>query len=195
MVAEPHRGRLLGSQTLTRSTWTEALQLGGAGQHRDRAGRYFTDIEDQHRSTVAVIGRRCEDQPLSGRRSHRQGDSRSKAGRSRWWEWPKPRAACSANRRTRFVDIPGETYFQIYGSRKGIRYAAKAPSDQKVLEQAKDEMRMLIRAAGMSSRAGRHLLGHSPPTRWSAPLDQLHQRHRGHGRRHRFHLSWWWAAW
>ena len=30
-----------------------------------------------------------------------------------------------------FVDIPIETYFQIYGSRTGIRYAARA-SDQKV---------------------------------------------------------------
>jgi len=44
-----------------------------------------------------------------------------------------------------FVDIPIQDYFQIYGSRTGIRYAARA-ADQKVLEQAKDEMRMLIRA-------------------------------------------------
>jgi putative ABC transport system permease protein len=44
-----------------------------------------------------------------------------------------------------FVDIPIGAYFQIYGSRTGIRYAARA-ADQKVLEQAKDEMRMLIRA-------------------------------------------------
>ncbi len=41
--------------------------------------------------------------------------------------------------------FPSDTYFQIYGSRTGIRYAARA-ADQKVLEQAKDEMRMLIRA-------------------------------------------------
>ncbi len=44
-----------------------------------------------------------------------------------------------------FVDIPIGAYFQIYGSRTGIRYAARA-ADQKVLEQAKDEIRMLIRA-------------------------------------------------
>ena len=44
-----------------------------------------------------------------------------------------------------FADIPIGAYFQIYGSRTGIRYAARA-ADQKVLEQAKDEMRMLIRA-------------------------------------------------
>ncbi len=36
-----------------------------------------------------------------------------------------------------FVDIPIHTYFQIYGSRTGIRYAARA-ADQNVLEQAKD---------------------------------------------------------
>ena len=41
--------------------------------------------------------------------------------------------------------FPSAAYFQIYGSRTGIRYAARA-ADQKVLEQAKDEMRMLIRA-------------------------------------------------
>ncbi len=44
-----------------------------------------------------------------------------------------------------FVDIPAETYFRIYGSRTGISYSAKAV-DQTVLEQAKDEVRMLLRA-------------------------------------------------
>jgi putative ABC transport system permease protein len=44
-----------------------------------------------------------------------------------------------------FVDIPVGTYIQIYGSFQGIRYAAKA-RDQAVLEQAKDEIRMLLRA-------------------------------------------------
>jgi putative ABC transport system permease protein len=44
-----------------------------------------------------------------------------------------------------FVDIPIGTYFQIYGARQGIRYAANAQS-QAVLEQAQDEMRMLLRA-------------------------------------------------
>jgi putative ABC transport system permease protein len=44
-----------------------------------------------------------------------------------------------------FIDIPVETYFQIYGSRTGISYSAKAV-DQTVLEEAKDEIRTLIRA-------------------------------------------------
>ena len=44
-----------------------------------------------------------------------------------------------------FVGIPVETYFQIYGSRQGISYAGRA-LDQTVLEQAKDEVRTLLRA-------------------------------------------------
>ncbi len=44
-----------------------------------------------------------------------------------------------------FVDIPIETYFQIYSARQGLVYAARA-ANQGVLEQAKDEIRMLLRA-------------------------------------------------
>ncbi len=44
-----------------------------------------------------------------------------------------------------FIDIPIGMYFQVYGSRSGVSYAATANS-QEVLEQAQDEIRMLLRA-------------------------------------------------
>ena len=44
-----------------------------------------------------------------------------------------------------FVAIPDETYFKIYGARKGISYNFAA-LDRDHLEQAQDEIRMLIRS-------------------------------------------------
>jgi putative ABC transport system permease protein len=41
--------------------------------------------------------------------------------------------------------IPAETYFKIYGPRSGIGYDLKA-ADQSVLQQAQDEVRVLLRA-------------------------------------------------
>jgi len=45
----------------------------------------------------------------------------------------------------RFVIIPAETYFKMFGSRTGIGYAALA-MDREHLEQAQDEVRSLLRA-------------------------------------------------
>jgi putative ABC transport system permease protein len=47
--------------------------------------------------------------------------------------------------RDRFVIIPAETYFKMFGSRTGIGYAALA-MDRNHLEQAQDEVRSLLRA-------------------------------------------------
>ena len=44
-----------------------------------------------------------------------------------------------------FVYIPIETFFKMYGSHRGITYGGLA-RDRAVLEQAQDEVRMLIRA-------------------------------------------------
>ena len=71
--------------------------------------------------------------------------SRSRAGPFTVIGVAKAKGSVFGQSQDDFVDIPIETYFQIYGSRTGIRYAANAV-DQKVLEQAKDEMRMLLRA-------------------------------------------------
>ncbi len=44
-----------------------------------------------------------------------------------------------------FVSIPIETFFKMYGAQKGIMYGGLA-RDRAVLEQAQDEVRMLLRA-------------------------------------------------
>jgi putative ABC transport system permease protein len=135
----------LGSQTLT-----EISLNGGTANWADLGdteianGRYFTEIEDRHRSTVAVIGADLKENlfgdadPL-GRDIKVDGRPFTVVGVA------KAKGSVFGQSQDGFVDIPIESYFQIYGSRTGIRYAARA-TDQKVLEQAKDEMRMLIRA-------------------------------------------------
>src|SRR3984957_9423868 len=107
-------------------------------------GRYFTDIEDRHRSTVAVIGADLEanlfgDADPIGKEFKIEGRPFTVIGVA------KAKGSVFGQSQDAFVDVPIGTYFQIYGARTGIRYAARA-ADQKVLEQAKDEMRMLIRA-------------------------------------------------
>ena len=47
--------------------------------------------------------------------------------------------------RDKFIIIPVETYFQMFGARTGIGYAAMA-QDREHLEQAQDEVRSLLRA-------------------------------------------------
>ena len=121
------------------------LQLGANwATPRSAMGRYFTDIEDRHRAAVAVIGADLKknlfgDGDPIGKEFKIEGRPFTVIGVA------KAKGSVFGQSQDAFVDIPIETYFQIYGSRTGIRYAARA-ADQKVLEQAKDEMRMLIRA-------------------------------------------------
>jgi putative ABC transport system permease protein len=135
----------LGSQTLT------SINLNGGtanwaalGDTEIANGRYFTEIEDRHRSPVAVIGADVR-QSLFG-----DGDPTGKEIKIEGRPFTvigvaKAKGSVFGQSQDGFVDVPIGAYFQIYGSRTGIRYAARA-ADQKVLEQAKDEMRMLIRA-------------------------------------------------
>ncbi len=135
----------LGSQTLTEinlnggtANWAEL------GDTQIAMGRYFTDIEDRHRSTVAVLGADVRqnlfgDADPIGKEIKVEGRPLTVIGVA------KAKGSVFGQSQDGFVQIPIGTYFQIYGSRTGIAYAARA-ADQKVLEQAKDEMRMLIRA-------------------------------------------------
>jgi len=135
----------LGSQTLKQisldggtANWAEL------GDTEIAIGRYFTEVEDRHRSPVVVIGSEVwsnlfgDADPL-GKEIKIEGRPFTVIGVA------KAKGSVFGQSQDGFVDIPIGAYFQIYGSRTGIRYAAKA-IDQKVLEQAKDEMRMLIRA-------------------------------------------------
>jgi putative ABC transport system permease protein len=135
----------MGSQTLTNVSLNGGTANWAAlGDTQVAAGRYFTDIEDRHRSPVAVIGADLKTN-LFG-----DGDPLDKEIKIEGRPFTvigvaEAKGSVFGQSQDAFVDIPIGAYFQIYGSRSGIRYAARA-ADQKVLEQAKDEMRMLIRA-------------------------------------------------
>ena len=135
----------LGSQQLTNIGLTGGTpNWAELGNTQIANGRYFTDAENRHRSAVAVIGNDIknnlfgESDPV-GREFKIEGRPFKVIGVA------EAKGSVFGQSQDAFVDIPIETYFEIYGSRTGIRYAARA-ADQHKLEQAKDEMRMLIRA-------------------------------------------------
>ena len=107
-------------------------------------GRYFSDIENYHHAAVAVIGNDVKtdlfgDSDPIGKTFKVEGRPFTVIGVA------VPKGSVFGQSQDGFVAIPIETYFQIYGSRQGIEYAAKA-IDPTMLEQAKDEIRMLLRA-------------------------------------------------
>jgi putative ABC transport system permease protein len=134
-----------GSQTLTEiSLEGGTANWGALGDIEIANGRYFSEIEDKHRKPVAVIGADVQknlfgDADSVGKDIKIEGRPFTVVGVA------KAKGSVFGQSQDGFVDIPIGTYFEIYGSRTGIRYAARAV-DQKVLEQAKDEMTMLIRA-------------------------------------------------
>jgi putative ABC transport system permease protein len=135
----------LGSQTLTDISLNGGTANWAAlGNTQMAHGRYFTEIEDRHRSPVAVIGADVKtnlfgDADPLGREIKIEGRPFTVVGAA------QAKGSVFGQSQDAFVDIPIGAYFQIYGSRSGIRYGGRA-ADQKVLEQAKDEIRMLLRA-------------------------------------------------
>ena len=108
------------------------------------AGRYFTEIEDRHHATVAVLGADVKnnlfgDSDAIGKTIKIEGRPFTVIGVA------VAKGSVFGQSQDAFVDVPIETYFQIYSAHQGIAYAARA-LDQTVLEQSKDEMRMLLRA-------------------------------------------------
>jgi putative ABC transport system permease protein len=138
------------SQTLSSVSLTGATANWAKLANTDIAnGRYFTDIENTHHAFVAVLGSDVKnslfgDADPIGKTFKLDGRPFTVVGVA------VPKGSVFGQSQDGFVDIPAETYFRIYGSRIGISYSAKAV-DQTVLEQAKDEVRMLLRAR-------RHLL-------------------------------------
>jgi putative ABC transport system permease protein len=107
------------------------------------AGRYFTEIEDSHHSTVAVLGADVKnnlfgDSDAIGKTIKIEGRPFTVIGVA------VAKGSVFGQSQDAFVDIPVHTFFQIYSARQGINYAARA-LDQTVLEQSKDEIRMLLR--------------------------------------------------
>src|SRR6266404_3290956 len=135
----------LGTQTLS------GISLNGGtpnwavlGNTQMATGRYFTDIENNHHAAVAVLGSDVKNNLFGG------GDPLGKTFKIEGRPFTVIGVAVTkgsvfGQSQDAFVDIPIETFFQIYSARQGIAYAARA-ADQKVLEQAKDEIRMLLRA-------------------------------------------------
>jgi len=107
------------------------------------AGRFITDIEDQRRMPAAVIGSDVKDKFFTG--TDAIGKTLKIDGRPYIVVGvAKKKGSAFGQSQDNFALIPIGTYFQVYGSRQGISYAAKA-IDRSYLERAEDESRMLLR--------------------------------------------------
>ncbi|MSV29989.1 MAG: FtsX-like permease family protein [Bryobacterales bacterium] len=107
-------------------------------------GRFIVDVEDQRRMYVAFIGNDIKTKlypnvdpvgkllDIQGRRFEIVGVAKAKG-------------SVFGESLDNFVVIPIETFFKIYGSRRGISYRALAAGHSQ-LKQAQDEIRMLLRA-------------------------------------------------
>jgi putative ABC transport system permease protein len=108
------------------------------------AGRFLSESDDRRRLLSAVIGHEIKERffpnvdPI-GKTIQVQGRPFTVVGVA------KEQGSVFGQSRDRFVVIPAETYFKMFGSRTGIGYAALA-LDRGHLEQAQDEVRSLLRA-------------------------------------------------
>jgi putative ABC transport system permease protein len=108
-------------------------------------GRYLTEIETSHHAPVAVLGSDIRDR-LFGDGANPVGKTIKVDGRPfTVIGVAMPNGSVFGQSQDNFVHIPVGMYFQIYGSRQGIVYAAAALSPA-VMEQAQDEITMLLRA-------------------------------------------------
>jgi putative ABC transport system permease protein len=107
-------------------------------------GRFFTELEDERRAPVVVIGNDLNEQffhntnPI-GKTVVVEGRPFEVVGVA------KAKGSVFGNSKDNFVMMPAETYFKNYGSRSGIGFAGMA-ADHSVLQQAQDEVRVLLRA-------------------------------------------------
>lgn len=107
-------------------------------------GRFITEMDDARRLPVAVIGNDVKEQffpdkdPL-GKRISVDGRAFEVIGVA------KALGSVFGQSRDSFIMIPVETFFKIYGSRRGLGYNALA-IDQAHLHQAQEEVRALLRA-------------------------------------------------
>ena len=107
-------------------------------------GRFLAESDDSRRTLSAVIGHEIKERffpavdPI-GKTIEVQGRPFTVVGVA------KEQGSVFGQSRDRFVIIPAETYFKMFGARTGIGYAALA-LDRNHLEQAQDEVRSLLRA-------------------------------------------------
>ncbi|MBM3755985.1 MAG: ABC transporter permease [Acidobacteria bacterium] len=107
-------------------------------------GRFLTEADDARHTLVAVIGHEIKERffptvdPI-GKVIEVSGRPFTVIGVA------KEQGSVFGQSRDRFIIIPVETYFKMYGSRMGVGYAAVA-LDRNHLERAQDEVRSLLRA-------------------------------------------------
>ena len=107
-------------------------------------GRFISELEDERRAPVAVIGNDLKEQFF--RNANPIGKTVVVEGRP--FEVvgvAKTKGSVFGNSKDNFVMMPAETYFKNYGSRSGIEFDGMA-ADHSVLQQAQDEVRVLLRA-------------------------------------------------
>ncbi len=107
-------------------------------------GRFLTDSEDFRRLSVAFIGEDIRKRFFEG--LDPVGKTIAVEGRPfRVVGVAKPLGSVFGQSRDTFVWIPAQTYFQMYGARRGFAIAVTA-IDQAHFLQAQDEVRMLLRS-------------------------------------------------
>jgi putative ABC transport system permease protein len=107
-------------------------------------GRYISDIEDRRHMNVVFLGADLKERffPVGdgiGKTVAIDGTPFEVIGTG------KAKGSVFGQSQDNYVSIPAETYFKMYGSRTGISYLFLA-QDRSQLEQAQDEVRMLIRS-------------------------------------------------
>jgi len=107
-------------------------------------GRFITELEDERRAMVTVIGNDLKKQFFAntdpiGKSVMVDGRPLEVVGVA------ATKGSVFGNSRDNFLMIPAETYFKIYGAHTGIGYDLQA-ADHTVLQQAEDEVRVLLRS-------------------------------------------------
>ena len=107
-------------------------------------GRFLSESDDRRRTMSAVIGHEIKERFFAGvdpigKTLEVQGRPFTVVGVA------KEQGSVFGQSRDRFIIIPVETYFKMFGARMGIGYAGLA-MDRNHLEQAQDEVRSLLRA-------------------------------------------------
>lgn len=121
-----------------------SANMGIIANARTAAGRFLTDTEDRRRVSVAFIGNDIKDRFFAsvdpiGKTLYLNSRPFQVVGVA------KAQGTVFGQSRDNFVMIPIQTYFKMYGSRRGIGFSALA-IDRDHFIQAQEEVRMLLRS-------------------------------------------------
>jgi putative ABC transport system permease protein len=134
-----------GKETIDRVSLQGATaNIGLIANRQPAEGRYISEIDNQRRLYVAFIGHDVRERFFSGvnplgKVMQVQGRPFEVIGVA------KPKGSVFGNSQDNFVTVPVETYFKMYGARRGMGYSALA-LDHAHLVRAQEEVRMLLRA-------------------------------------------------